>query len=258
MSWLEAICLGIIQGLTEFLPISSTGHLYLGRQLFQLSESGLIIDSMLHLGTLVAVLLYYKKEWMMMIRNPFSKMSAMLIIGTIPAVILAFLFKDLLEEISDSGITIGYEFFITGILLLLADQKKSSGKKELEEMTSMDALIIGLFQGAAIFPALSRSGLTISAAIFRGYTGNAAAHFSFLLSIPSIAGAILFQGKELLTTSVREVIPLSSILLASLSSFLAGYFAIRWMIQLLEKRELKGFAYYVIVLGAIVLFLQNS
>ncbi|WP_044641062.1 undecaprenyl-diphosphate phosphatase [Risungbinella massiliensis] len=257
MDWLESICLGIIQGLTEFLPISSTGHLYLGRQLFGLRESGLIVDTMLHLGTLLAVLLYYRQEIMRLIKQPFTKLSALLVVGTIPAVLFAFLLKDLLEELSDSGITIGWEFLVTGILLLLADRMRSKGTRELSDMNLKDALIIGFAQGAAIFPALSRSGLTVTAAIFRGFTSSTAAYFSFFLSIPAIAGAVLFQGKELYSSGVIESIPLSSILLASFSSFIAGYAAIRWMIRLLQDGSLRGFAYYVLALGGIVLIIQH-
>lgn len=257
MNWLESICLGVIQGLTEFLPISSTGHLYLGRQLFGLHESGLIVDTMLHLGTLIAVLFHYRREMFKIIQHPFSKLNVLLVVGTIPAILFALWWKDLLEEISDSGVTIGWEFLVTGLLLYLADRKKENGTKTLTEMSVKDALIIGLFQGAAIFPALSRSGLTISAAIFRGFSGSTAAYFSFLLSIPTIAGAVLFQGVELVTSHTTEILPLSSILLASLFSFLAGYAAIRFMIRLLQHGSLKGFAYYVIVLGMIVLYLQH-
>ncbi len=110
MSWFEAFILGIIQGLTEFLPISSTGHLYLGRHLFGLDDAGLYLDTMLHMGTLLAVFVFYKRELWHIIRHPFSKLTGLLVIGTIPAVAIGLLFKDYFDSISKSGLTIGWEF----------------------------------------------------------------------------------------------------------------------------------------------------
>ncbi|HDR7845208.1 TPA: undecaprenyl-diphosphate phosphatase, partial [Bacillus toyonensis] len=166
MNWLEAFILGIIQGLTEFLPISSTGHLYLGRHLFQLDEAGLFLDTTLHIGTLLAVFIYYKKEFIYLMKNPFSKLMLLLIVGTIPAVVIGLLFKDFFEDISKTGITIGWEFLVTGFFLYMADKQKD-GRKKMDDITYKDAFIIGSFQAAAIFPAISRSGMTIVAALWR-------------------------------------------------------------------------------------------
>ena len=148
MNWLEAFILGIIQGLTEFLPISSTGHLYLGRHLFQLDEAGLFLDTMLHIGTLLAVFIYYKKEFIYLIKNPFSKLMLLLIVGTIPAVVIGLLFKDFFEDISKTGITIGWEFLVTGLFLYMADKQKN-GRKKMNDITYKDAFIIGSFQAAS-------------------------------------------------------------------------------------------------------------
>ncbi|MFB6466163.1 undecaprenyl-diphosphate phosphatase [Cytobacillus sp. Hz8] len=254
MSNFEAFILGIIQGLTEFLPISSTGHLYLGRHLFGLDEAGLFLDTMLHVGTLIAVFVVYKGEILQIIKQPFGKLSLLLVIGTLPAVIIGLLFNDLFDTISKTGVTIGWEFLLTGLILWGADGVKS-GHKKMEDLSYRDALYIGSFQAAAIFPAVSRSGLTIAAGLFRKLDRETAAFFSFLLSIPAIAGGIVLQFGELYSGQV-EAVRFNSLLIATLSSAFFGYLAVVWMINYLKKRSLKIFAIYVWVLGILILTLQ--
>lgn len=256
MSTFEAFILGIIQGLTEFLPISSTGHLYLGRHLFQLDEAGLYLDTMLHIGTLIAVIIVYKQELVEMMKQPFSKQSMLLVIGTIPAVLVGLLFNDLFDSISKSGITIGWEFLITGVILWMADSVKA-GAKKMHNIGYGDALFIGTFQAAAIFPAISRSGLTIAAGLIRKLDRETAAYFSFLLSIPAIAGGILLQFVKM-TTEHPESISFSSLFVATLASALFGYLAVVGMIQFLKKQSLKIFAIYVWILGTAIIILQFS
>lgn len=251
---LEAFILGMIQGLTEFLPISSTGHLYLGRNLFGLQEAGLLLDTMLHLGTLLAVFVFYKDELIRIIKNPFSKLTYLLIIGTIPAVVIGLLFKDFFDEISKTGVTIGWEFLITGIFLWFADSIKN-GYKKMDQISYKDALIIGTFQAAAIFPAISRSGLTIVAALWRKLDRETAAYFSFLLSTPAIAGAVLLQSLDLVSGKGEEI-SFSALLVGIASSAVFGYIAVKWMVSYLKKHSLKPFALYVWVLGLVVLFFQ--
>ena len=255
MDWLEALILGIIQGLTEFLPVSSTGHLLLGRQVFQLQEAGLFLDSMLHIGTLIAVMTVYSKEIMEVIKRPFSKTGILLIAGTIPTAVIGLAFKDFFEEISKTGITVGWEFLLTGLLLWWADSYKRNGYKGIEDITIRDALVIGTFQGAAILPAVSRSGLTIAAALFCKIDKKAAAYFSFLLSIPSIAGGVILQTKDVFT-GTQPPISFSALAIGSLASAVFGYIAVKWMIKLLQTGTLKGFAIYVWIIGIIVLALQ--
>ena len=255
MDWLEATILGIIQGLTEFLPISSTGHLYLGRHLFGLDEAGLFLDTMLHVGTLAAVITIYYRELLSILKNPFGRLGMLLIVGTLPTAIIGILFEDFFEEISRTGVTIGWEFLATGLILWVSDHWRKRGYKQLEDISYTDALIIGTFQGAAILPAISRSGLTIAAALFRRIDKGTAAYFSFLLSIPAIGGAVVFQGKKLFE-SAGEGVPLSSLLIGTLMSGIFGYLAVKWMISVLQKGSLKGFAVYVWLLGAVVLVAQ--
>ncbi len=251
---LEALILGIIQGLTEFLPISSTGHLYLGRNLFGLQEAGLLLDTMLHVGTLLAVFVFYKDEFIKIIKNPFSKLTYLLIVGTIPAVIFGLAFKDFIDGISKSGVTIGWEFLITGLFLWLADSAKN-GYKKMDDISYKDALVIGTFQAVAIMPAISRSGMTIAAALWRKLDRETAAYFSFLLSTPAIAGAIVLQMKDLLGSGGEEI-TLSALLVGIISSAFFGYVAVKWMVGYLKKHSLKPFAVYVWILGLVVLFFQ--
>lgn len=254
MTKLEAFILGVIQGLTEFLPISSTGHLYLGRHLFGLDEAGLFLDTMLHIGTLLAVFVIYKEELLYIIRKPFSKLTFLLIIGTIPAVVIGLLFKDYFEEISKTGVTIGWEFLITGVFLWFADGVKN-GYKRMNDITYTDAFVIGTFQAAAIFPAISRSGLTIVGGLLRKLDRETAAYFSFLLSIPAIVGAIVLQSLDLLEGKV-EHISVGALIIGTVSSALFGYLAVRWMIHYLKEHSLKRFAVYVWILGLLVLTFQ--
>ncbi|HWO96474.1 MAG TPA: undecaprenyl-diphosphate phosphatase [Bacillus sp. (in: firmicutes)] len=251
MSWFEAFILGIIQGLTEFLPISSTGHLYLGRHTFGLDEAGLFLDTMLHIGTLLAVFVFYKDELLHMIKKPFGKMTFLLIVGTIPAVVIGLSFKDYFEEISKTGVTIGWEFLVTGLFLWFSDSIRD-GRKKMEDITYTDAFIIGSFQAAAIFPAISRSGLTIAAALMRKLDRGTAAYFSFLLSTPAILGAVVLQLGDLFGGQTEQV-SLISLFIGTLSSAIFGYIAVKWMIDFLKKRSLKVFAVYVWTLGLIVL-----
>lgn len=255
MDWLEAIILGIIQGLTEFLPISSTGHLYIGRNLFGLNEAGLFLDTMLHIGTFIALLVFYKDIIVKLIRNPFSKLTVLLIVGTIPAVVAGLLFNDLFENISKTGVTVGWEFLITGGFLWFADSIKD-GAKKLDQISVTDSLVIGSFQAIAIFPAISRSGLTIVGALIRKIEKGTAAYFSFLLSLPAIFGGIVYQSTDLFSGEQSEI-SIGFLLLATVASGISGYLAVKWMISFVKHRSLKLFAVYVWVLGISIIVLQN-
>jgi undecaprenyl-diphosphatase len=254
MSWIEAFILGIIQGLTEFLPISSTGHLYIGRHLFGLDDAGLFLDTMLHIGTLFAIFVYYKDEFIRMMKDPFGKRTFLLVVGTVPAVVVGLLFKDFFEEISKTGVTIGWEFLVTGFFLYLADSIKD-GYKKLDTITYSDAMFIGSFQALAIFPAISRSGMTIVASLFRKLDRETAAYFSFLLSTPAILGAIILQSKDLVEGSYEQI-SLGSLVIGSISAAVFGYIAVKWMINYVKKHSLRIFAYYVWALGFLILLLQ--
>ncbi|AZB42512.1 undecaprenyl-diphosphate phosphatase [Bacillus sp. FJAT-42376] len=255
MNWLEAAILGFIQGVTEFLPISSTGHLYIGRKLFGLQDAGLFLDTMLHIGTFIALIVFYKDILWKLIKQPFSKLVLLLAAGTLPAVAAGLLFKDFFDGISKTGMTIGWEFIFTALFLFFADRTKA-GSRKLDQLNIGDAVWIGSFQALAIFPAVSRSGLTIAGALMRGIDKETAAYFSFLLSIPAVFGALVFQLKDL-AEYTGPAIGLPSMLIATISSSIFGYIAVAFMINFVKKHSLKGFALYVAVLGAGILLLQS-
>ncbi|GHH97604.1 undecaprenyl-diphosphatase 3 [Neobacillus kokaensis] len=213
-----------------------------------------MLDTMLHVGTLLAVFVFYKNEFINIIRKPFSKLTFLLIIGTIPAVIFGLAFKDYIEDISKTGVTIGWEFLLTGLFLWMADSAKN-GYKRMDDISYKDAFIIGTFQAVAILPAISRSGMTIVAALWRKLDRETAAYFSFLLSTPAIVGAIVLQTKDLLGGGGEEI-SLSALLVGIISSAFFGYIAVKWMIGFLRKNSLKPFAIYVWALGLIVLVFQ--
>ena len=259
MQEIQAIILGMIQGLTEFLPISSTGHLYIGRHMFGLDEAGLFLDTMLHMGTLVAVFIFYQKEWLCMIRRPFSKLTFLLVVGTIPAIVVGLCFKDFFDEISKTGATIGWEFLLTGLFLYYSDNIRE-GSKKIRDITYTDALIIGTFQAAAIFPAISRSGLTIFGGLIRGLDKETTAYFSFLLSTPAILGGVILQVKDLLTAGGQVEVGMTpfALLFGCISAAGFGYVAIRWMIAYLQKGALRNFSVYLWILGVFIIVMQWS
>jgi len=254
---LKAVVLGIIQGFTEFLPVSSSGHLLVFRKLLGLSEAGLFLDTMLHLGTLLAVIAVFWRDILEMIKKPFSHLTLLIIVGTIPTGIIGVLFKDFFEELAVSGATVGWEFLATGAILWIADKVKDRGYKKVERISFADTLIVGTLQGIAILPAISRSGLTISGALFRGIDRETAARFSFLLSIPAIMGAVVVQGADLFDGKL-ETIGMASLLAGTVAAAVTGYIAVKWMLQIIRRGSLKGFAYYVWALGAVIIILQMT
>lgn len=252
---IKALILGIVQGFTEFLPVSSSGHLLVFRKLLGLSEAGLFLDTMLHFGTLLAVLAVFWRDILEMIRHPFSRLTLLVVAATIPTAIIGFVFEDFFEGVAVSGVTAGWEFIATGIILWLADNLKNRGSKDMGRITYRDALMVGVLQGAAILPAISRSGLTIAGALFQGINRKTAARFSFLLSVPAIMGAVVLQGADLLAGQV-ESIGFMPLLVGTLAAGITGYIAVKWMLEIIQRGSLKGFAVYVWVLGLIILLLQ--
>lgn len=259
MNILESIVLGIIQGLTEFLPISSSGHLVLAQKLFGLRDvesTALVFDTMVHLGTLVAVFIVFWKDIIYMLKQPFSKLTVLIIAGTLPTIAIALLFKDAIEAAFKSGNTLGIEFVATGFILWYAESKRS-GRKKIDDISYIDAALVGTLQGLAIFPAISRSGSTIAGALMRGIERKTAARYSFLLSIPAILGAVVLQGKGILKAGAGQgsigILPLG---IGTLAACISGYIAIRFMLRLIEKGSLRIFAYYVWILGGIIIAAQ--
>lgn len=252
---LYSFLLGLIQGLTEFLPISSTGHLYLGRKLFGLEEAGLFLDTMLHFGTLLAVIIAFWEDILSIIRRPFQRLTLLIVVGTIPTGIIGLAFRDTFEHLAQTGVTIGWEFLATALIIWWADRARN-GTRDLSQMRMRDALLIGTAQGVAILPAISRSGITIAASLFVGIERETAARFSFLLSLPAILAATILQLMDLVEGTTPSVISLPAVLIGTASAAIFGYVAIRWMIRIVVRGTLKWFALYVAALGILILVLQ--
>jgi len=264
MNLLQAIILGIVQGLTEFLPISSSGHLVLFQNLLGVDISTPQSQSMivafyvaLHVGTLFAVMFFFRQKIMEIIRHPFSKLPVQIVVATIPAVIINFLFGDFIESTYLSTVLLGPGFLFTGAALLIS-QKLADGNKGLEELKTSDSLLIGLAQGVALLPAVSRSGMTITSALILGLQRSFAADFSFLMSIPPILGGALLDVLDIIKepTVSFESISLVNFIAGMVAAGITGFFAIKLMMNVIKNMKLKYFAYYVITLGTLIIIGQ--
>jgi len=244
----EAILLGLLQGLTEFLPVSSSGHLVIAQHLLGIKQPMLTFDIAVHVGTLAAVITIFWRDVKYLLKNPLSKTMLLLVIATIPAVLAALLLGDFIESLFSSLATVAIALILTGILLFHSDKYRGQGR--IEDMGYKKAIIVGLFQAAAIVPGLSRSGSTIFGALLGGLSRADAARFSFLLSIPIILGA---AAKELLDMGDGAFNLQWTYLLGAAVAALAGYAAIRVFLKLLEQKSLRYFSYYCWALATFVI-----
>jgi undecaprenyl-diphosphatase len=259
MNILQAIILGITQGITEFLPISSSGHLVLLQKIFNIQEPSMTFDIVLHLGTLVAVFIVFREKIMDLIKHPCQKYFRLIIISTIPAVLVALILHNQITMMFESGKYLAIAFFITGTLLMYADKKLESNnnKKNDESISYKDAINIGILQAIAIAPGISRSGSTISSSIFCGLDNNTAAKFSFILSIPAILGAAILELKNVFVNNVTTNISLAVFFFGFIFAMISGYFSIKFMIQLIQKSKLRIFAYYTWAL-CLLIFIDQT
>lgn len=245
----QAIILGLVQGLTEFLPVSSSGHLVIAQSLLGLNVEMMSFDIFVHVGTLVAVFVVFHKDIAQLLRHLWSRSTLMIIIACIPVGLMGLLLDDPFSRLFSSLIAVACALIITGVLLLLSD--RFNGQGEIKDMTVGQALVIGLFQGFAITPGLSRSGTSIFGALLCGLKRSEAAKFSFIVSIPVILGAALKEGYELVTEGGVAVD--WTYFLGAAVAAVSGYFAIRVFLRLLEKRSMRYFSYYVWALALIIL-----
>jgi undecaprenyl-diphosphatase len=262
LSILEAVILGIIQGLTEFLPVSSSGHLQLLHALFGVEEPTLMFDVWLHVATLIPVCIVFRKTVAGLVRNPFQKTTLYLVIGTVPAVLAALVFGNRVDALFSGGSVtfLIFTFTITGAVLLFADWVAAKGKggggaKTTESMTWVDALIIGCAQALAIPPGISRSGSTIAASLQRGINREEAAKFVFLLSVPAILGATVLEIVKIVRMPADEPVAAfgAAVMLAGFAAAaMAGYLAIQFFLALIKKARLRYFSVYVFVLAALI------
>ncbi|HAA42673.1 MAG TPA: undecaprenyl-diphosphate phosphatase [Ruminiclostridium sp.] len=258
MGIIEAIVLGIIQGLTEFLPISSSGHLVLFNKLFGITEGTVTFSIAVHIATLVAVVSVLWKDVLEMIKKPTGKLTLLVIVATIPMGIVGFIFKDLLKSFLETGVTVGFGFLITGTVLWLAEymSKKENKNKRLEETSFLDALFVGCAQVIAMLPAVSRSGSTTGGALFRGLNREFALKFSFLMSIPAILGPAAIEAIDVIKDGSGLGVEFFPLIAGMLAAGISGYLAIKFMLKIFTKASLKVFSYYVYTLGVLVLIDQ--
>jgi len=262
----QAVALGAVQGLTEFLPVSSTAHLWLFPWLLHWNDPGLTFDVALHAGTLVAVLLYFWRYWLDMLstilglgepRNPDLRENPrllwFLIVATIPAGLAGWRFEHAAEEQLRSPMIVGVAL-ISIALFMLAGDRLGSRKVNLSRVGFLDSLAVGIAQALAVIPGVSRSGVTMTAGLFRGMTRETAARFSFLLSTPMIAGAVLKKAMEIRHEGMPPEMRLPS-LVGVLVSALVGYLVIAVLIRYLERRTFTIFVVYRVALGVVVLAL---
>lgn len=270
MDIIQAIILGVIQGLTEFLPVSSSAHLVFITDILGLPQN-VAFDTLLHLGTLVAVVGYFWRDIVEIITSfissimdifrgkfkeglkekPFKKLTWLLVVGTIPAGIMGILLQKQFEALFNSVIYVGFFLIITGLLLWGAERVKP-GEKDVEDISFKNALVIGIAQGIAIAPGISRSGATISAGLFSGLNRELAARFSFLLSIPAILGAALVQAKDITSFDASTAVLIAGFL----SALIFGYLAIKLLLKIIKERTLMIFAYYCWIVGIAVIIIS--
>jgi len=260
MTLTDAILLGLLQGATEFLPVSSSGHLAIAQHyLPNFSQPGVLFDVLLHVGTLGAILVFFYRDVTRLVTAPLRRGSdarrdrrllMLIVAASVPTAIIGLLFKNAVEQWVENMLVVAAMLILTGILLFVGERYRRSGRRGEGALTVSDALITGVAQGLAVLPGLSRSGSTIATMLFRGVDGEAAARFSFLMAMPAIAGAALLHVKELERLPAGEL-PLY--LAGTGVAFLVGLCAIRLLLGVIRRQRLVWFAVYCWVAGLALL-----
>jgi undecaprenyl-diphosphatase len=255
MSLFQALILAFIQGLTEFLPLSSSGHLVLFQHFFNLENPPVFFDVLLHLGTLGAILIFFRQDILFLFKEfrRETKLWFLLVIASLPAGLFGYYLNSQIGKIFGNLKLVGFMWLITGVLLFLTKFSKSQKikKTNLREIKISDGLFIGFFQALALFPGLSRSGSTVSAGLFRKLSPELAFKFSFLLSIPAVLGANLLQIKEISLIGLNFKIAFFPLLVAGLT----GYLTLILLKKILICQKFYYFGFYCFILGTLVLFL---
>lgn len=267
MGYIEAIVLGLVQGLSEFLPISSSGHLALLQNLFEINEDKVIFFAvLLHIGTLVSIFVVYHKDIYALIKElfllfkdiftgkglrieerPIRKLGIMIIVSSIPTAIMGLLFSDYIDKIFGSLTVIAICWIITGFILLFSEKLKNN-IKEIEGMKYRNAIFIGICQGLAIMPGISRSGSTIVGSLVTGLKREFAVEFAFLISIPAILGSAILEFPKAIKAGI-EPSTIGPMIVGFLVAAISGYFAITTMIKIVSKHNMRYFSYYVWIIG---------
>ena len=270
MSLLEAIVLGIAQGLTEFLPISSTAHLRIIPAFAGWEDPGAAFTAVTQLGTMAAVLLYFRDDlrrislaWLRSLRAPElrreqdARLGWYILLGTIPIGIFGIVFKDQIETGARDLYLIGTTLIVLGLLLLLAE-KVGTRTRGIDQITRRDGIAIGLAQAMALIPGVSRSGATITAGLFLGLERPAAARFSFLLSVPAVVLSGLLELSSILSGEEGETTSLFGLVVATVLAFVTGYASIAFLLRYLANHSTGIFVAYRVALGALVLVLVSA
>lgn len=265
MNFFHAFLLGIIQGLTEFIPVSSTAHLLITQRLLNIPADDAMFSFLVivQLGTLVSLFAFYWKDLLAIAKatldfrrsTPERNLGIYIIVATIPALLAGYLLKDAVEALFQQPmLQASIRLFSAAVLLTLAELLTRKNRN-LNSMTWLDALIVGLFQIIAVFPGASRSGSTISGGMFRGFDRPSAARFAFLMSVPVMLAAGGYEMLDVIQMpNLSEFLPLLAV--GFVTAAIVGWFAIKWLIDYLSKRSLYVFAIYCAVVGAIVFFLK--
>ena len=272
MSYLTAVLLGLVQGITEFFPVSSSGHLTLLQTIFHVEGADLFFDVLLHLGSLMAILAVYRREIAAILRGGLGiigfgpdrgkitrdnadrrRMAVFLAVGTVP-LLLALPLRPVAERISESPSIVSLMLLVTGTILYLSD-RFSRGTQGLREASAWKALLVGVSQAVSVIPGISRSGATISTGMFFGFRRSFALHFSFLLSVPAVLGAAVVSLVGAMDTGIQtELLP--KYLCGMLAAAVSGYFSIRFLRYLAARSHFGGFAYYCWGAGLVALMLS--
>ncbi len=257
MDIISPVILGILQGVTEFLPVSSSAHLVVGQELLGVQQPGMLMEVALHLGTLLSVVIYFRHDLVSLARGSLlagraGKMARLevgyLVLATLPAVVVALTLADQVSAAFENIALVGAMLLVTSVVLATS---RFTHSREGARLTWLVALIIGSAQAVAILPGISRSGITIVAGLWLGLGGAAAARFSFLLAVPAILGAGLLQTLEVARSGI---VPTTGLALGLAVAALTGYVVIAWLLDIIRKRRLYLFAGYTMLLGLMVIF----
>jgi len=257
---LDALLLGLLQGVTEFLPVSSSGHLAIAQHfLTNFSQPGVLFDVLLHVATMGAVILYFRRECLLLATSPFRRndevtlyrrLLLLLLVGSVPTAIIGLLFKDFFQGLFHNLTVVALMLLVTGTLLFLSERFRRGTRKE-GQLTWSDALLVGTVQGGAIIPGISRSGSTIAVLLLKGVDGETAARFSFLLALPAIFGAALLSVGDMNTVPAADV---ASYMAGMLAAFGAGLMSIHLLLAVVRRKRLFAFAIYCWLVGGLFLF----
>jgi len=245
VSLIQAIILGIIQGITEWFPVSSSGHLALVQNLFNL-QVPVIFDILLHLGTALVILIKFRKDILNIILLKERKLLLYLIIGLIATALVGFTFRDLFKSFFYNLTIIGIAFIITGIILTLTKNKPTNKK-----LNYKSSFIIGLVQGFALIPGISRSGSTIGIGLLKNINKDQLIKYSFILSLPAVIGAAIFELKDI--NLITNTTPL---IVGTIVSLIVGYISLTYLIKIIKKGNFHNFSYYCFIIGIITLIIS--